>query len=100
MQLFKWWKNIFKKEEKLFPHEVNFERKKMDTDKIRLRITSLGWMVREIPVRKKRTTDILEWRLIAVRHDKSVDVSGKTLDESFVNLGKTLGVISDRDILR
>lgn len=89
-----WWTRFFRKKVTKLPHEL-IERKKLDSDKIKLRLHNLGWVVREIPVRKQQT--IAAWRLIAMRGDKSVDVSGKTIDESFNILGKTLGVISLKD---
>ena len=92
------WKNFRK--QPCFPHE-RIERKLMNIDQIRMRLTSLGWTVREYPIRTKHTGDehheISSWKLTAVRGDKLFNVSGKTLDDSFLLLGKTLGVISDKD---
>ena len=70
----------------------------MDTQGIRTRIDSLGWRIREIPIRKSspipEERQIVSYRLIAGRGDRSVEVSGPTIDEAFKTLGKTLGVIA------
>jgi len=72
-------------------------RGKVDTDTIRTRIYSLGWQVKELPVKKKnRQTEqiyIERFKLIAIKNERSVEISGKTIDEAMKNLGETLGVI-------
>jgi len=92
------WK-YFEKDKK-YPHE-KIERKIMNAEKIRSRLTNLGWQVREIPVRSKHAGagphDISSWKLIAAKGEKHFNVSGQTLDESFRLLGQTLGVISSKD---
>lgn len=89
-----WWKFWVKK--KFYPHE-KIERQKVDTDKIKVRLTSLGWTIKELPIRQKHVEDksheITSWKLIAIRGEKSFDISGKTLDEAFNTLGQSLGVI-------
>ena len=69
----------------------------MDTQGIRVRIGTLGWKIREIPIRKSSPNpeerQIVSYRLIAGRGERSVEVSGPTLDEAFKTLGVTLGVI-------
>jgi hypothetical protein len=93
--------NLWKKKGKInYPHE-KIERKVMNAEKIKLRITNLGWQVREIPVRSKHAGagphEITSWKLVAAKGEKSFNISGKTLDESFILLGQTLGVISNKD---
>lgn len=72
-------------------------RRKVDTQSIRARIGSLGWQVREIPIRKSSPVPeerlIASWRLIAARGERSIEVSGPNIDEAFKTLGVTLGVI-------
>lgn len=72
-------------------------RRKVDTQSIRNRIGSLGWNVREIPIRKSSPVPeerlIASWRLIAARGERSVEVNGTNIDEAFKTLGVTLGVI-------
>lgn len=73
-------------------------RRKVDTQSIRNRIAVQGWKLREIPIKKsnpdpdKRT--ILQWKIIAFKGERSIEVGGKTIDEAMSNIGKTLGVIS------
>lgn len=90
-----WWKFWIKKSIK-FPHE-RLERRNVDTEKIKTRLTHLGWTVKEIPVRQKHAGsgphEITSWKLIAIREQQSFNVSGPTLDEAFGLLGQTLGVV-------
>jgi hypothetical protein len=74
-------------------------RRKVDTNAIRARITTQGWKLREIPVKKNHPDPalrtILQWKLIAVRGEKSLEVGGKNIDEAMKNMGRTLGVIEN-----
>ena len=89
-----WWKFWVKSTQ--LPHE-KIERKQVDTDKIKVRLTNLGWVIKELPIRQKHTEnkshEITGWKLIAIRGERSFDISGKTLDEAFNTLGQSLGVI-------
>jgi hypothetical protein len=88
-----------KKIEKEHPH--NQIRRNVDINSIRARINGIGWKLREIPVRKsnidpeKRT--LQQWRLIASKGEKSIDVSAVTLDEAMKKMGINLGVISKNE---
>lgn len=72
-------------------------RRIVDTQSIRNRIGSLGWQVREIPVRKSSSNpderQVVSFRLIAGRGERSIEVTGKDINEAFKTLGMTLGVI-------
>jgi len=72
-------------------------RRIVDTQSIRNRIESLGWKVREIPVRKSSSNpeerQVVSFRLIAGRGERSIEVTGKDINEAFKTLGTTLGVI-------
>lgn len=69
----------------------------MDNDAIRSRITTQGWKLLEIPIRKntpdKNQRVIARWKIIASRGEKSLEVGGNTIDEALRNIGVTLGVI-------
>lgn len=64
----------------------------MEPDIVRDRLKAQGWKVIEIPVHKNN--EIVKWKLIAVKGEKSYDVYGKTIEETMLNLGKVLGVVS------
>lgn len=69
----------------------------MDTSAIRTRITTLGWKLREIPIKRNHPDasqrTILQWKLVAIKGDKSIEVGGKTIDEAMKTIGQALGVI-------
>lgn len=69
----------------------------MDTNTIRTRITTQGWSLREIPITRAdqgtKERRIIQYKIIAFRGEKSLEVAGPTLDEAMKNIGKTLGVI-------
>lgn len=69
----------------------------METKSIRARIKSLGWQVRELPIRKSSPIPeeriVASWKLIAARGEKTIEIGGGTIDEAFRNLGETLGAI-------
>jgi hypothetical protein len=72
-------------------------RRKVDTNTIRTRLSTLGWKLREIPIRRNSPDSnqrvVLLWKVIAVKGEKSVEVGGPTIDEAMKTIGKTLGVI-------
>jgi hypothetical protein len=72
-------------------------RRKVDTNIIRTRITTLGWRLREIPIKKSHPVPeerkVIQWKLIAIKGDKSIEVNGPTIDETMKSIGKLLGVI-------
>lgn len=82
---------------KKLPEIPQPQRRTVDTQGIRTRITSQGWRVREIPIRKSSPDPnerlVVSYRLLAGRGDRSIEVSGPTIDEAFKTLGETLGVI-------
>lgn len=69
----------------------------MDTQAIRTRITTLGWRLREIPIKRNHPDvnerKVIQWKLVAMKGDKSIEVGGPTIDEAMKTIGKTLGVI-------
>jgi len=95
LKTLKWLTGLFSKKEQPIPQPV---RRTVDTQDIRVRIGSQGWRVREIPIRKSsldpEERQVISFRLIAGRGDRSVEVSGPNIDEAFKTLGKTLGVIA------
>ena len=70
----------------------------MEPNIVRQRLTAQGWQIRELPIRKNdpdpQKQIIARWKLVAIKGEKSYEISGATLEEAFDNLGKTLGVIS------
>jgi hypothetical protein len=73
-------------------------RRQVDTDAIRARITGVGWGLKELPVRRKdpKTMQpyVAQWKLIAHRGDgRSIETTGKTIDEAMKSIGAILGVI-------
>jgi hypothetical protein len=72
-------------------------RRKVDTEAIRARINTLGWKLREIPIKKSNPDPalrtILQWKIVAVKGEKSIEVAGPNIDEAMKTIGKTLGVI-------
>lgn len=67
----------------------------MTTDDLRLRLQRLGWTLRELPVRTGGldSAEILSYKLIAVKGDKSITLGGKTLHEAMSNMCRTLGAL-------
>jgi hypothetical protein len=69
----------------------------VDTNSIRARIKTQGWSLREIPIRRtvpdSKEKQITQWKIIAFRGEKSVEISGSTIDVAIKNIGITLGVI-------
>lgn len=69
----------------------------MDTSTIRTRITTQGWQLREIPIKrshpdpKQRT--VLQWKLVAIRGNRSIETGKPSLDEAMKSMGQMLGVI-------
>lgn len=63
----------------------------MDTNSIRARLQTLGWRLVELPIRKEQT--VAQWKIVAVRGDKSYETYGPTLDEAMSAIGRNLGVI-------
>lgn len=92
-----WWKFWKKFLRKSYPHEQIPGRRKVDTNTIRTRISNLGWDVKELPIRSKHAGagphEIIMWKLIAVRGERSLEISGKSLEEAMANLGQSMGVI-------
>ena len=62
----------------------------MDTNTIRARLSSLGWAVKELPIREKHAGagphKVVMWKLIAIKGERSLEISGKSLDEAMTNL--------------
>lgn len=73
-------------------------RRTVDTETIRLRLTSQGWRIIERPIKKSDPDPakrlVVRWRLVALKGDKSLEISGSTIDDAMRNLGQTLGVVS------
>lgn len=84
---------IWGRKPKITPQSV---RRTVDSHAIRARIQSLGWNLREIPVRGHQDGQVCikRWKLIALRGDRSCEVGGTTLDEALQSMGRTLGVIA------
>ena len=73
----------------------------MDSSAIRARINGVGWSLKELPiVRNNPTTNqkqILQWKLIAFKGERSIEITGATLDDAMKSIGKALGVISQKE---
>lgn len=69
----------------------------MDTSAIRTRITTQGWRLLEVPVKRSHPDPtqrvITRWKIVASRGNRSLEVGGATLDEAMRNVGQMLGVI-------
>jgi hypothetical protein len=69
----------------------------VDTNAIRARIQAQGWTIRELPIKRHSPNleerIVMQWKLIAFRGEKSLEVGGKTIDEAMKNIGMALGVI-------
>ena len=69
----------------------------MDSNSIRTRIQSLGWHLHELPVRRNHPDSaertIVNWKIVAVKGEKSIEVGGQTIDEAMKTMGTSLGVI-------
>lgn len=98
---FKWWQkilNLFRKK----PKAQQPIRRKVDIGTIRSRLSHLGWYIKEIPIRRasldpeQRT--VANWRIIAIKNDRSFEVTGKTLDEAIKKIGISLGVVSEGNL--
>jgi hypothetical protein len=87
-----------KRPKEVIPEPLQPARRIVDTQAIRNRIAVQGWKLREIPIKRsnpdpaKRT--IFQWKIIAAKGEKSIEVGGPTIDDAIKNIGKTLGVIS------
>lgn len=66
--------------------------KEVNTESIRNRLKSLGWSLREIPIKKQKV--IGSWKIIAFNGKKSYEVVGKTSDDAIRQLGVLLGVVA------
>lgn len=88
-----WWAPIKEVE----PEPPKAPRRKVDTATIRTRITSQGWKLREIPIKRNHPDPtqrkVIQWKMIAIKGDKSIELGGPTIDEAMKNIGITLGVI-------
>ena len=93
-----WWKFWERSLRKLHPHEHPI-RRIVDTNTIRTRLSHLGWAVKELPIRSKHAGagahEIIMWKLIAIKGERSLEISGRSLDEAMTSLGKSMGVIAN-----
>ena len=91
-----WWK-FWDKSLRKYPHEEIPERRTVDTETIRIRLRGLGWVIKEFPIREKHAGagphEIVRWKLIAIKGERSFETSGRSLDEAMSVLGQSMGVI-------
>lgn len=70
----------------------------MDTNAIRTRITTQGWKLLELPIKKNSPIPeervVARWKLVATKGGKSIEVGGATIDEAMRNVGQLLGVVA------
>ena len=64
----------------------------MDQNTIRQRLDKQGWKLRELPIKSGAT--VARWKLIAIKSDKSYEVTETTLQGALESMGKMLGVIA------
>ena len=91
--MWKIWEKFLRKP---YPHEHPI-RRTVDTNTIRTRLSHLGWAVKELPIRQKHAGagphEVVMWKLIAIKGERSLEVSGRSLDEAMLNLGQSMGVV-------
>lgn len=72
--------------------------KSVDSSAIKTRIETQGWKIIEIPIKKNDPDPskrlITQWKFIATKGDKSIEVRGGDKDSAWQNLGSVLGVIA------
>lgn len=72
-------------------------RKTVDTETIRVRINKQGWILKEIPIKRNvpdsQVKQVALWKIVAYKGQRSIETSGKTIDDAIKNIGMTLGVI-------
>lgn len=87
-------KNIFSKSTKKIDTKVH----KVNNESIRIRIKAQGWNLLEVPIKqrdhKTNKSFVARWKIVATKNQRSIEVSGKNIEEALNNIGKTLGVIS------
>jgi hypothetical protein len=79
---------LFSKQKK---EDVVMVKKENTAEDIRNKIKGLGWQIKELPI--KSGVSIKQWKLIAIKGEKSVEVRGQDIKEALDNLGRTLGAI-------
>ena len=94
------WLNFFRKVQAKEPeHPHNRIRRTVDANTIRARLNGLGWQVIERPLKRSNPDpakrEIYQWRIIAIKNEHSYEVTGKDLNEAMLNMGKSLGVVSN-----
>lgn len=79
------------------PHPHNRLRRIVDTNSIKARLDGLGWKIKEIPVRKcshdSKERTVLHYKVIVIKGETSMEVTGSSLDEAISTIGMQLGVI-------
>jgi hypothetical protein len=93
--MFRWLNRLFRQKtdepkNSTYPH--NAIRRTVDQNIIRQRLDKQGWKLRELPIRSGAT--VARWKLVAMKADKSYEVTGTTLQSALESLGKILGVIA------
>lgn len=68
-----------------------------EVEKLRTKIRLASFKVQELPIR--RGQEIIRWRLIASKHEKSYTVEGESLLGAFQNLGLMLGLRRPGEVL-
>jgi hypothetical protein len=96
--MFNWIKRFWGRKPEIPEHPHNRIRRKVDTNSIRARLNGLGWKLMELPIRKSdpdaNQRTVVQWKIIAVKGEQSIELRGPTLDEAMTNVGRTLGVIA------
>lgn len=89
-------KKIWRKNKVIVPDHNKLRKKKVDNETIRARISTQGWKLLEIPIKKNNNnqTIVARWKIIASKEGKSIEVGGQTIEEALINIGKSLGVIA------
>lgn len=64
-------------------------------EELRNKIQGAGWTLKELPIRSggPEGAKIRAWKMIAIKANRSIDLTGLTLDEAMTNVARTLGLI-------
>lgn len=69
----------------------------METSSIRIRLTKLGWDLKELPIKRvnsiTKERKVALWKVVAYRGTRSIEATGNDIDDAMHNIGKMLGVI-------
>lgn len=81
----------------IHPHNkiMNTQPSKNTVDDLRIRLQQLGWRLQELPIRSGGcdSPSIREYKLIALKNDRSITVRGTSLHDAMSNMCRTVGAL-------